>query len=198
MGCCESSSVDEAPLSPIINPAALSSLTSVQKSLYQKFIAAIPIHCRQEILALPLLRVADAAAHRLMAADHLGRKEFLLATQEEFQAMKILQDLLPNDRDHIVFADIYRNISTCQLGLGEVRIALEGIQMALVIIWKHTPTDYETVSETYFQLAVSYKTGQAWDSAVSSLTKAIETARFSSTPNQQRIRELEEELKLTK
>jgi hypothetical protein len=198
MGCCESSSNDVVPLSPIINPNALSSLTSIQTIVYQKFIAGIPIHCRQEIVVLSPLAVTDAAEHRLLAADHFERREFWLATLDEFQAMRILRDLLPNHRDHIVFADIYRHISLCQLGLGEVRAAIEGIQMVLVILLKHIPTDYQTLSETYVQLTICYKTGQAWHSAVSSLTKALETARLSRVPNQQRIRELEADLTLTK
>ncbi|CAF4206407.1 unnamed protein product [Adineta steineri] len=79
---------------------------------------------------------------------------------------------------------------------GEVSAAIEANQMALDLLLKHTPTNYQTISWQYFGLAFYYLKGEAWGQAILHLRKAIETARLSIAPNQEDIQVMENSLHL--
>ncbi|CAF1391871.1 unnamed protein product [Adineta steineri] len=80
--------------------------------------------------------------------------------------------------------------------IGQVSAAIEGNQMALDMLLKHTPSNYQTISWKYSGLASCYLEGEAWGQAILHLRKAIEIARLSNEPNQEDIQLMENSLHL--
>ncbi|CAF1526204.1 unnamed protein product [Adineta steineri] len=117
--------------------------------------------------------------------------EFQLALLYESKAINGLQVLLLEHKDHFIFIDMYSTLATCLSVIGEVSAAIEANQMALDMLLKHSPTNYQTISWKYFGLASCYLEGKAWGQAILHFRKAVETARSSNEPNQEDIQMME-------
>jgi hypothetical protein len=194
MGCCESLPNDVISLSPITNPNHVSSslpLTPGEQVLFQQILTKIPVHCREAIVNLPGKQFLKIYQCHLIAKNYFQRNEYRLASISESEAIKGMESLLPAQKDHFIFIDMYNILTMCTVALGLLSVAIESSEFALAISLKHTPTNYTAISEQYFQLSVLFKLGSSWRTAAGHLTRAIELERLSNAPNQERIHAFE-------
>ncbi|CAF4084067.1 unnamed protein product [Adineta steineri] len=189
MGCCESSS--DNGLSTSYNLNASSLLTPDETILFKQILNGIPLHCQQPIINLPRRQFLGIYRYHMIASYHFRRMEFQLAILYQFKAISGLQALLLEHKDHFIFIEMYSTLATCLSVTDAVSAAIEGHQMALDMLLKHTPTDYQAISSQYYGLATCYLGGQAWGQGIQHLRKGIETARLSNELNQEDIQMME-------
>jgi hypothetical protein len=190
MGCCESS--------PAIDDFSLSSVTPVERMTFEHIISQIPVHCRQEIINLPVQPFLRIYQYHLEAIWFIARNEFHLAMLRELQAIEGLRTLLSHCKDHFIFSDFYTILSASFIRSGNVESAIETAQISLIILVKHTPTDHKNISVTYATLALYHRLAKESRAAELCAMKAIERARLTNELSQQDISTLEEILELTK
>jgi tetratricopeptide (TPR) repeat protein len=188
MGCCKSSPDNGISTLFSIN---VSSSHTAEATMFREVVNQIPVHCRQTIINLPTNLFLHAYQYHLIANYHLRRGEFRTAIISESQAIRNLEALLPDHKDHFIFVDMYNTLSLCLSLVGAVSAAIEGNHMALAILLKHTPTDYAAISTQHFQLSSCYLKVGACGQAIEYLRKAIEIARLSNEPNREDIQMLE-------
>ncbi|CAF4276261.1 unnamed protein product, partial [Rotaria magnacalcarata] len=82
--------------------------------------------------------------------------------------------------------------------LGEIQTAIEGIQIALAILLKHTPNDHKKISYHYYHLANTYKRIRHCKEAAECFIKAIEMARLSNEIDEEYVDMLETDLRTIK
>lgn len=179
MGCCKSSLyISDSRFYSLNAMRNSSSFTQTEMLQLGILLSAVPDHCQEAIISLPARKLLNLYKYHLMALYHGLHREWSVAIAYEQRVIKGLQVLMPNEKDHYIFFHFYSVLSACFLALGELHAAIEGIETALAILLKHTPTDYKTISCHYYHLANVYKNDQNWAAAANYLTQAIKTARF--------------------
>lgn len=174
------------------------SLTQHEKVQLETFLFYVPNDCQQTIVNLSKRDLLNLIRKHRMAVYCSLKKDWSLAIYYERQAIKRLQTLLPNEKDHYIFYIFYNILSAAFLALGQFESAIEGIQLALIILLKHTPTEYRIISNHYFYLAYMYNNLQDWQLAMEYFCKAIETGQYIEPFDQDLICMLENELNKTK
>lgn len=192
MGCCKSSPNQQKKNSLIKN----SSLTKDQMNQLETFLSEIPDHCRSSITNIPARQLFIFYQCHTIAKQHGKQKEWSLAISYERCAIKGLQSLLPKDKDHYIFYNFYSILSASLLALGELEAAIEGIHITLAILLKHTPMNYNTISNHYYHLANAYKILHDWKATAQYLQKALELTRLIDDPDEEFLQKVETELQI--
>jgi len=174
------------------------SFTQDDRIQLETFLLNIPNHCQQTIINLSKQDLVNLIRKHRLALYFSLKKQWSLTIFYERQAIKRLQILLPNEKDHYAFSIFYNVLSAAFLAFGQVESAIEGIQLSVVIQLKHTPTDYRNLSKNYFYLASMYNMLQEWQPAIEYLLKAIETSRHMTPIDEDFVCMLENELEKTK
>ncbi len=191
MGCCKSL--------PNNSSSALSSLTLEETIVFEQILSRIPVHCHQEIINLPSLRhLISVYKCHLGAMYFLLLREFRLAILSEYNAIHNIECLLPDHKDHFIFASMHRVLSTCYCEMGNMKLAVGEGQIALNIMLKHIPIDYTEISLQYFRVAFFCLQGHEWKEAEQYFMKTIETARLSNVLQGDYIQKMEELLELAR
>ncbi|CAF1271514.1 unnamed protein product [Adineta steineri] len=194
MGCCKS--LPNITCDFRLHKIKSSCLTHNEIIQFEALLSEIPDHCRQAIINLPIRQLLNIYQYHIRALDYGLQKEWQLVIAFEQRVIKRLQVLLPTDKDHYIFFNFYNVLSASFLALGALQLAIEGLHIALVILLKHTPTDYKTISMHYYHIANVYKILYDLKTMIQYLTKAIEIARLINDLDQEYIVKLETELQI--
>lgn len=170
------------------------SLTEGEKAELEIFLSEIPEHCREIINNLPTRQLFRVYRYHRMALNDGLKRNWSLAIFSEHRALRRLQILLPRQKDHFLFFYLYHVLSASYLALGELESAIESIQIALAILLKHTPMNYQAISKYYYYLAIAFKGIRDWRTTVKYLIKAIEVAELITDLDAEYIPKLENEL----
>jgi hypothetical protein len=199
MGCCKSLlNIGSSRFHSNNSTRASSALSQAEMTQLETLLSGIPDHCREAIINLPARQLLNLYQYHTIALYHGLQREWQIVILYELDVIKGFQALLPMNKDHYIFLNFYSILSASFLALGELQAAIEGIHSALVILLKHTPTDYTTISNHYCYLAEAYKAKQNWESTAEYLTKAIDTPQLKNDLDQEYIRTLETELQMAK
>lgn len=196
--CCKSSSTNIIPLFTVTNPLYDLKAGSPKETLWKQILDGIPSHYRQTIENLPPHQFLNAYRPHLLAIQHIEKQEFLVAGDCEKQAIENLKPLLPNHKDHILFADMYAVLSLCLFKNNQIPEAIEYCKIAVDILNLYNPTNYTELNKLYSHLAQCYKGVQSWKDTIACLTMAIEVNQLSSTPDEEYVRKTEADIELVK
>ncbi|CAF3399741.1 unnamed protein product [Rotaria socialis] len=199
MGCCKSClHIDGAQFNSLNLTRVSSSFTQDEIIQLGTFLSEIPDHCQEAIINLPVRQLLTFYQYHLMALYHGLQREWLFAISYEQCLIKGLRALMPTEKDHYIFCNFYGVLSASFLALGEIHTAIEGIQIALAILLKHTLNDHKKISYHYYHLANAYKRIKHCKEAAECFVKAIEIARLSNEIDEEYVDMLETDLRTIK
>lgn len=202
MGCIHSSSNNGdlvLPNSDNFDQNSLSSSLTVGEQLeVKKILSEIPQHCRETIAKLPPRQLLNIYQRHFLAKYYIEQKNFVCAIAHEYQVMKELEVLLPNDQDHFIYIDIYNVMSKCLLELSSVPKALEISRSAMALLLRYTPMDHAAISAQYSYISIIYQIKKEWANAEYCLKEAINRAQQLNQTDHQYIELLQKNLDLIK
>ena len=175
-----------------------SSLTPTERNAYERMLTSIPVHFQQEIIRLPTKKVFDVYKYHLAAVYYLQRKEYQTAVLSEYVAIRDLELLIPEHKDHVIFIPMHKLLSVCFCEIKNFEVAIKEGQIVLDIMLKHTPTDYTEIGLQYFRVAFFGLVGNRWKIAERCFMKAIETSRLSDGLQQDFVQKMEEFLQIAR
>ena len=198
MGNSQSSSNHDAHIIPVKNSEEPLAFELDEGTALKQILDGIPLHCREPIIHLPRKQVLDVHRHHILAICHLQKQEIVAASQNELQAIKRLKTLLPQNKDHYLFMEMYCVLSECLFKLDQIPDAFVACKNALELLLAYTPTDYEELSIIYNRLGQCCKAQHTWTDAIGYLTRAIASMRQCSTPNEKSILIVQNDIELIK
>lgn len=196
MGNSESSAKHDAHVIPVKDSEPPLAFELDEATAFKQILDAIPPPYREPITHLPIRPLLEIHRHHLMAICQLQKQQIPAASQNELYAIKHLKTLLPNNKNHYLFMEMYCVLSECLLKLNHIPDALIASKNALELLLEYTPTDYQELSIVCNRLGQCYKSEDAWPDAITSLTQAIEYLRQCSTPNGESIASVQADIEL--
>lgn len=198
MGNSESSSNHNAYVIPVKSADQPLAFELDEGTALKQLIDGIPPAYRDTIVHLPTKPLLDIHRHHLMAIYQLQRQQLTAASHNELQAINRLKSLLPNEKNHYLFMEMYCVLSECLLKLDEIPDALIASQNAVELLLEYSPTDFKELSIVYNRLGQCYKVQHAWEDAIHCLSQAVENMRQCKTPNEQNIASVQADIELIK
>lgn len=198
MGNTESSSHHDAHVIPVKGADHPLAFELDEGTALKQLLDGTPPAYRDTIAHLPKQQLIDSHRHHLMAIYQLQKHQISAASQNEYKAIERLKALLPNDKRHYLFMEMYCVLSECLLKLDQISDALVASQNAVELLLEYTPTDFEELSIVYNRLGQCHKAKHAWDDAIYCLTQAIENMRQCKNPNENTISSVQADIELIK
>ncbi|CAF1290232.1 unnamed protein product [Adineta ricciae] len=185
MGSCISNNSEQ------LRSSSSAPVYPIENQVFQRVLATIPNQFRQEIANLPAREFLDAYEYHAIAVLNYQRKDYDLARLIETLAISKLEILLPQNKDHWIFMELYKILATCAILSAHVPTAIHAHQSVLHILMKYTPTDYVVIAEEYYKLSIIYKVFKDYRGSIDYLTRAIESAQSSEQADAEWIRTME-------